>query len=313
MAHRSTDATTDLDLVARFVRVAEARSFAAAASRSGLPKSTLSRSVSRLEQNLGVRLLERTTRSLRLTDEGLRLFETASRGIATIDEALDLATDSPQNLRGTLRISAPPDLGETMLAELVVRFCERQPQVRVEMELSNRYVDLVKEGFDLALRAGVLRDSSLVARKLTDIGFGLYAATSHVQRFGLPKKPADLEGQEFVLFRPVNGEQRIQLRGPKGTSRLHVTGRVTSDDLTLVRRCCILGGGAALLPLFSGEADVATGRLVRLLPGYESSGGGLHLVYASSRLAPARLTAFRDFALEYFRTQPGFSAPAKRV
>lgn len=299
---RSTDATLELDLIARFVRVAEARSFAGAASRSGLPKSTLSRSVSRLEQTLGVRLVERTTRALRLTDEGLRLYEAASRGIATIEEALDLATDSPQNLRGTLRISAPPDLGETVLAELVVRFCERHPQVRVEMELENRLVDLVKEGIDVALRAGVLRDSSLVARKLGDVSFGLYAAPSHVARFGTPKKPTDLEAHEFVLFRPTNGEQRIQVRGPKSTERLTVRGRLACDDLALLRRCCVLGSGAALLPLFSAESDVAAGRLVRLLPSHDSAGGALHLVYASSRLAPARLVAFRDFAVEFFRS-----------
>ncbi len=300
---RTTDANIDLDLVARFVRVAEARSFAAAAARTGLPKSTLSRSVSRLEMALGIRLLERTTRAVRLTDEGMRLFETASRGLTTIDEALDHAVDSPLELRGTLRISAPPDIGDMLLADLLASFAERHPEVRIEAELSNRFVDLVKDGFDAAMRAGTLRDSSLVARKLTDTPFALYASPGYLRAHGTPKKPAELETHPFVLFRPTHGEQRISLRSSKGTVRIAARGPIACDDLAFARRCCLRGAGIASLPRFSADPDAASGRLVEVLPGHESGNGTLHLVYPSSRLAPARLVAFRDFSVEFFRAR----------
>jgi len=296
----NVDAALDLDLVARFVRVAEARSFAAAALRTKLPKSTLSRSVTRLEQALGVRLFERTTRSIRLTDEGLRLYETASRGLATIGEALDLASDSPTKLRGTLRISAPPDLGNLFLADMIARFSAQNPDIRVEVELTGRMVDLVKEGFDAAFRAGQLRDSSLVARKLGSLSAAVYVAPSWLARQAVPKKPADLESLPFIVFRPVQGEQRITFKGPKGTTRIAVRGPIASDDLAFVHRTCVAGAGLAWLPCLVGERSVADGSLVRVLPTFDSSTGALHLVYPSSRLAPARLVALRDFAVSYF-------------
>lgn len=296
------NATIDLDLVSRFVRVAEARSFAAAASRSGLPKSTLSRSVTRLEEALGVRLIERTTRSLRLTDEGRRLFDRASVGLATLDEALDVASDSPTMLRGMLRISGPPDIGDLLLADLVCKFSAAHPDIRLEVELSNRYVDLVKEGFDAAFRAGVLGDSSLVARKLLDTTFGVYGAPEYLEMHGTPKRPADLEEHEFVIFRPVHGEQRVTLRSPKGQARVALHGRIASDDLAFVRSACLRGAGLACLPEIGVEPAVMEGRLVRVLPTHAVGGGALHLVYPSSRLAPARLVAFRDFAVAHFRS-----------
>lgn len=294
------DPALDLDLVARFVRVAEARSFAAAALRTKLPKSTLSRSVTRLEQSLGVRLLERTTRSVRLTDEGLRLFETASRGLATIGEALDLASDSPTQLRGSLRITAPPDLGNLLVAEMVARFTALHPEVKIEVDLSGRIVDLVKDGFDAAFRAGQLRDSSLVARKLCGFGAGIYVSPAVAAKHPVPKKPADLEALPFVLFRPAQGEQRIVLKSPKASARITVRGSVASDDLAFVHRSCLAGAGYAWLPTFAGEPGVAEGTLQRALPTFESNAGGLYLVYPSSRLAPARLVALRDFAVAYF-------------
>lgn len=299
--NRSTNATIDLQLVSRFVRVAEARSFAAAAKRTGQPKSTLSRSVTRLEEALGVRLIERTTRALRLTDEGRRLFESASVGLGTLEEALDLASESPTSLRGTLRISAPPDLGDLLVVDLIAAFVAVHPDVRVEVTLTNRYVDLVKEGYDLALRAGTLEDSSLVARKLLATTFGVFASPNYLAKRGMPRHPKDLASHEAVLFRPIHGEQRITLKGPRAQQRVALHGRLASDDLSFVRSACVRGIGVAVLPEVGVALALRDGHLVRVLPGYTISSGALHLVYPSSRLAPARLVAFRDFAVAHFK------------
>lgn len=294
------NASIDLDLVTRFVRVAEARSFAAAASRAGVPKSTLSRSVARLEEALGVRLMERTTRSLRLTDEGQQLFDRARTSLAHLEEALELTTDAPRLVRGTLRISAPPDLGEPILADLLGAFLRAHPEVRVDVEFSNRVVDLVKEGFDAALRGGSLRDSTLVARKLMDTDFGLFAAPTYLAAHGTPRRARDLERHETVLFRPQHSEARVTLRSSRGSERVKLYGRLASDDLGFVRSAVLRGMGIGALPVFGVEDALGDGRLVRVLEGFTAGGGALYLVYPSSRLAPARLVAFRDFATAHF-------------
>lgn len=296
---RSRVATEELPSIARFLAVAEAGSFARGAERMGVPKSTLSRAVARLEQELGVRLVERTSRAVRLTDEGQALRERARAALDGLDEAIDALVDAPNRARGTLRISAPPDLGD-VLGGLLTRFASAHPDVRVEVDLSTRYVDLVAEGFDVALRAGTLRDSSLVARKLVDMRFGVFGAPSYLSRNKAPRRVADLAAHPFVLFDPMNrGDLRLTAHGK--SERVSVHGSLRATDLSFVRSCVIEGAGLGLLPFLATESEVRAGRLLQVLPEHEGPSGALHAVFPSSRNLPSRVSHFRDFAVDYLR------------
>jgi DNA-binding transcriptional LysR family regulator len=287
----------DLNRVAVFVRVVEEQGFTAAAQALALPKSSVSRAVALLEAELGVRLLQRSTRRVALTEAGGAFYERAARGLAGIGEAASAVADMQGALRGPVRMTAPVDAGERMLGAPLARFVRRHPLVHVELVLTGRVVDLVEEGFDLALRAGPLRDSSLVARKLGDPEGGVYASPRYLARHGTPARVADLAGHRCVLFRPARGRSLWSLTGPSGEERVEVAGPIGADDLSFVRRMLLAGVGPGLLPTFLCARDVERGRLVRVLPAYRAFGAPMHLVYPSARYVPRRVTVLRDFLL----------------
>ncbi|HEU4412226.1 MAG TPA: LysR family transcriptional regulator [Polyangiaceae bacterium] len=290
----------DLNRVAVFVRVVDDQGFTAAAKALGLPKSSVSRAVGLLEAELGVRLLQRSTRRVSLTEAGGAFYERASRGLAGVEEAAAAVADMQGALRGAIRMTAPVDAGERLLAAPIARFVRRHPRVHVELVLTGRVVDLVEEGFDLALRAGALRDGSLVARKLGESEGGVFASPRYLARRGTPARVEDLTRHRCVLFRPSRGRATWALTGPDGEERVEVGGPIGADDLSFVRRMLLAGVGLGQLPLFACAHDVARGRLARVLPAYRAFGAPMHLVYPSSRYVPRRVTALRDFLLESF-------------
>jgi DNA-binding transcriptional LysR family regulator len=288
----------DLNHVAVFARVVELESFTAAAKQLGLPKSSVSRTVSRLEDELGVRLLQRTTRKLHLTEAGQAFYERARVALAGLAEAASAATNMSAEPRGTVRLSAPADIGVMNLAELVARFLRKYPLVQIEISISSRYVDLVAEGFDLALRAGKLADSSLVARKIGSDQLGLFASPSYLRRRGRPKTPAELANHDCVLFRGTNGKSEWRLTGPRGEERVTVRGPLNVDELSFVQQAVTAGVGIALLPMIAVRLAAARGPLplpVRVLPEYSVGGSGLNVVSPSARFQSASVAAFRDF------------------
>ena len=192
----------DLNHVTAFVRVVQDGSFTAAAKALGLPKSSVSRSVAQLEQDLGVRLLHRTTRKLHLTDAGTAFHDRVARALADIDEATSAASDLQRELRGTIRVTAPVDLGVWAVAGIVARFTKKHPTVGVEVRLSSRVVDLMTEGFDLAVRAGKLRDQSLIARRVGALEMGLYASRKYLARRGTPKSLDELRASIVCFSTP---------------------------------------------------------------------------------------------------------------
>ncbi len=291
-------ATVDLNNLAVFVRVVEAQSFTAAAKALGVPKSTVSRRVAQLEEALGVRLLQRTTRKLSLTDAGHAYHERASVSLAGIEEANAAVSDMVGTPRGTVRLTAPVDLGVAVLADLVARFTRRHPGIHVELVLTARTVDLVEEGIDLAVRAGPLRDSSLVARRIGSSAARLYASRAYLQRRGTPSSAAELSTHDCVLFRPRGGKARWQLAGPGGVEAVEVTGPIGADDFAFVHRALLAGAGIGLVPTFLCEHDVRRGRLVNVLPDHATQGGVLHVVYPSARHVPQRVALLRDFLVE---------------
>lgn len=291
----------DLNHVATFVRVVELESFTAAAQQLGLPKSSVSRTVSRLEEDLGVRLLQRTTRKLHLTDAGHAYFERAKEALRGLEEAASAATDSSTVPRGIVRMTAPNDLGVLSVADILTRFSQKYPLVHIELVLSSRFVDLVAEGFDLALRAGKLVDSSLVARKIGSDSLALFAAPSYLKEHGRPKQLAELAAHRCVLFRAKNGKAEWHLHGPGGPESVTVRGPVSVDEMAFATQAVAAGMGIGLLPVAGTRLGVvgrSAAALVRVLPEYSGGGAGLHVVTPSVRFQSAAVTALRDFLIE---------------
>jgi DNA-binding transcriptional LysR family regulator len=289
----------DLNDVAAFVRVAEDGGFTAAARALRVPKSTVSRALSRLERELDVRLVQRTTRSFALTDAGRAYYERVRGAVAQVAEASADAADRSDEPRGTVRITAPVDLGEAFLADVIVRFVEKYPQIRFDVSLTARVVDLVAEGFDLALRASPMGDSTLVVRKLGPAHMGLFASPAYLARKGTPARVEDLASHDFVAFRASGLKNPLTLVGPDGERSFHVpeTSAVTADDLLFVNAATTSGAGIGLLPLFFSSCTVAleSRGLTRVLPDWNVRGTPLHLVAPAGRHEPRRVRLFRDF------------------
>ncbi|MBX3233966.1 MAG: LysR family transcriptional regulator [Labilithrix sp.] len=286
----------DLNHVTAFVRVVQDGSFTAAAKALGLPKSSVSRSVAQLEQDLGVRLLHRTTRKLHLTDAGTAFHDRVARALADIDEAQSAASDLQRELRGVVRITAPVDLGVWAVAGIAARFVKKHPTVHVEVRLGSRVVDLVAEGFDLAVRAGKLRDQSLIARRVGSLELGLYASAKYLARRGAPASLADLAQHDCVLLQTDSGPMTWKLVGPDGDEHaVEPRGSISADDISFMKKAVLAAGGIALLPLFLCAREEASGKLVRVLPDYRLGGSDLHVVYPSVRYVPQRVVAFRDY------------------
>jgi len=286
----------DLNRVSAFVRVVLDGSFTAAARSLGLPKSSVSRSVAQLEQDLGIRLLHRTTRKLALTDAGSAFYERVSRALGDIDEATSAAADSQSELRGPVRVTAPTDIGIWALAPMLAEFTRSQPGIRVELSLSNRVVDMVAEGFDLAVRAGPLRDSSLIARRVGELRSVLYASPAYLQRRGTPKDIGELAGHDAVVFRPTNGKSSWTMVSPAGGQKtIEMTGPLACDDMSFAREAILAGAGIGVVPEFLCGAAEEEGEVVRVLPEWSVHGSVLHLAYPSARYVPQRVVVLRDF------------------
>lgn len=293
------DATHHLDEIAVFVHVVKAGSFTAAARQRGVPKSTLSRAVTRLEDAMKARLLRRSSRSIALTDAGRSFYDRTAPHIAGIADAAESSLSHEDQPQGVLRITAPVDVGEGFLADMMVCFTARYPLLRVEIDLSSRRVNLLEEAFDVALRAaGRLDDASLVARRIGGTAAHLFASAAYLARRGTPQEPEDLAEHECVLFRPVDGKNEWTLDGPDGSRTVTVHGRIAGGDFSFLRAAIRAGAGIGMLPSFSAVRDLADGNIVRVLPEWTRAAGTLYVVYPLSPHVPAKVKVFRDFMVE---------------
>ncbi len=295
--------TSDISLLTLFVAVADTSSFSRAAEKLGTPKSSVSRGITRLEADLGQQLFYRTTRQVTLTTAGMALYERAAPHLAALRQAMETLPEQQEQPSGLLRITAPNDLGISFLADLAARFCAQYPEVRVEVALTIRTVDLVGEGFDLALRAAErLADSTLVVRKVSQVEGQLFASPSYLARRGRPRTIRDLDGHDIVRFRGID---RAILRGGRAETGLHQRpARIIADDYSFVREVLRAGGGVGLLPSFLAREDLATGALVRVLPRFRMALGSLYIVHPAARLVPRKVIAFRDFVLDLLASRP---------
>jgi len=296
----------DLDELRVYVRVVDRGGFSLAARELGVPTSTVSRTVARLEAATGTRLLHRTPRSVRATSEGRALYASVREAVATLEHAVQGLEPASRQPKGLLRVTTPIEIGCTFLADVAVAFAERYPLVQLDLILTNRAVSLVDEGIDLAARAAArLPDSSLVARKLGDIEHALYASPRYVERHGAPSSPDELREHRCIVFRARDLAKTWTLRDRRGaTTEVVVRGRMGGDDFGYVRAAVLAGGGVALLPRLVCAKDEAEGRLVRVLPGHAAKGAGLYLLVPSAAHVPARVAAFRDFVAAAFEASP---------
>lgn len=293
--------TIDLNRIATFVRVAEAGSFTAAARQLGLPVSSVSRAIANLESELGVRLLHRTTRKLSLTDGGQRFFQRMQLVVAETEEATRAVTGLASEPRGIVRLTAPPAIGAEQLPAVIGKVVRRYPGLVIELRLTYRVVDMVGEGIDLAIRAGILGDSSLVARKFADSELAVYGSPDYLAAHGRPRRPADLARHVCLSYGGREGKLPWRLSGPRRSETIAVSGPIVCDDMGFLRQATIEGLGLALLPIELAASPVKAGRLVRVLPRHRFSGGGLYLVWPSRKLVSGAAAAVREMLLEELR------------
>jgi DNA-binding transcriptional LysR family regulator len=297
MQYATAVETVALDLLAAFVAVAETTSFSLAAKRLSLTKSTVSRQVARLEQSLGTQLFHRTSHHVRLTAAGTALLERVAPQLASLREAVGAMRDEQPTPRGELRLTAPNDFGAAWLSETVSAFVARYPEVTVTVKLTMSPVDLLADGYDLALRISAgLPDSSLVARKLATVEMHLYASPAYVSQRGYPQTLDDLGQHDWVTLTGMT----TLLGLPVPLQRQ----RIRADDFLVVREAVRNGSGLAVLPRFLTARDLAAGTLVRVLPSWAEARGNLYAVYPRARHVPTTLRAFRDFLLDHLKLRP---------
>jgi len=302
----------ELDGVRVFAEVVKAGGFTAAARALGLPKSTVSRRVSALEERLGTRLLQRTTRRVSLTDVGEVYYARADRALAELRDAEAALSDLRDAPRGVLRLSAPVDIGHDLLSGVVAAYRRAYPEVSVVVELENRRVDLVAEGYDLAIRASAqLDDSSLVARKLASAEMRLFASTAYLAAHGTPEQPEDLPQHALLLFRAPRLRSKLVLHRGAARTEVEVTGWLSSTDFGFLRRAMLEGLGIALLPTFTCSRDVAAGSVRRVLPEHQAGASSLYAVYPSARYLAPKVRAFVELAAAQFAALATTFGPAR--
>ena len=289
---------TDLNSLVVFAKVVEAGSFSEAARRLSMPISTVSRRIAELEDQLGVRLLERSTRSLRLTELGAEVLEQAIR-TAELSEAVEnIVSNRLSNVSGTLRLSAPPSISDTLLTPVVTAFQASYPDVRVQILVTDRFVDLIAEGLDLVFRLGALKDSSLVARRILTYRHQLVASPAYLDGCKPLKTPQDLLGHRLLSFshwRPTGSWTFIHKNG-QGKETLTFQPFLSMNDYTGLAPALLAGSGIGDLPPVVQPELIRSGRLVEVMPDWRFQTFDLSLVHLGNRHISKPCRLFEKFA-----------------
>ncbi|MCW8906131.1 MAG: LysR family transcriptional regulator [Sedimenticola sp.] len=294
----------DFNEMVVFVKVVEAGNFTAAAKQLGMPKSTVSRKISQLESRLGARLLQRTTRRVRTTELGALYYERCARLVSEAEDAERAISQSQAQPRGLLRVTLPVDIGISLMPSVMRGFLQQYPEVELEMDVSDRYVDLVGEGFDLAIRAGVLEDSSLVAHRLYTDRMMFCATPAYFSRHPAPSHPEGLREHECILFNPQLGRQPLTFRGPQGEVKVEPGGRLSLNNLNAIRGACLTGLAIGMLPEIHCRDLIASGELVPVLEQWRVQEAGIFAVYPSPRHLTPKVRAFIGFLDRHFSSLP---------
>ncbi len=287
-----------------FVAVVEAGSFVGAATATGLSKAAVSRHVAELEQRLGVRLLQRTTRRLSLTDDGQVFYARAREILGAIDEIEVEMHSHTRKASGLLRINAPLTFGVLHLAPLWGRFSQAHPEVSLDVTLVDRVVDLVEEGYDLAIRIAQLHDSALVSRRLASSRVVLCASPSYLRRNGKPRQPQDLAQHSIVGYSYWATRDDWSFTGPDGVVTVRTSPRIRANNGDTCRAAALAHQGIILQPDFLIGDDLRSGALVELMPHFRSIEIGIYAVYPTRKHLPTKVRRMVDFLVESFRKPP---------
>lgn len=291
----------DLNGFTVFAKVAELGGFTAAADALGLSKSMVSRQVSALEDQLGVRLLNRTTRRINLTEAGTVVFERAQRIVAEAQEAAEEATCVEGAVRGQLRINAPMSFGISQLGPVMPEFMERYPEINVDLVLNDRRVDLIEEGFDVSLRISALTDSSLIARQLAPVERYIVGAPAYFEKHGVPKRPSDLATHDFMLYTLLARPNQLEMTNAKGENeQVELKGRFLCNNADAMVGMMLKGMGLVFSPDVLCHEHLKSGKLVRVLEDWSVPPLTLHAIYPHTRHLAAKVRAFVDFSVEKF-------------
>lgn len=291
----------DLQQVASFLAVVRSGSFVGAADATGFSKAAVSRHVAELEERLGVRLLHRTTRRLSLSDDGQRFHARAAELIAALDELEAETASSGGEATGRLRINAPVTFGNLHLAPLWPRFTAAHPKVALDITLNDRLVDLVEEGYDLAIRISQLANSQLVSRPLATTRVVLCASPGYLTAHGTPTHPQALTDHQVLAYNYWMDGDVWRFTGPDGVAEVRVHPRIHSNSGDTCRAAALEDQGIILQPDFLVGEDLRRGTLVELMPQYRSIELGIHAVYATRKHLPMKTRHLVDFLVESFR------------
>lgn len=293
------------DIMATFVEVAKAGSFSKAAAKLGLSTTAVSRHVGELEQMLGVTLLRRTTRKVSMTQAGARYQVRAAAILEEIDRLNDEISAREQAPEGHLKITAPPALGRELIAPLTTDFLDAFPEVTLDVELSDRFVDLTSEGFDAAIRTGRLASSSMIAHRIVEMTYQLCASPEYLARHGTPRQPRDIANHRCIHWRDALSSGQLLFTRRGQTTSVPVRHRLQLTDFATQHDAVLRGLGIGVLPEMRVRDDLRTGRLVALLEDYQPYSGVVSLVRPDTPFVPAKLRAFIDFVTDGLRKRVG--------
>ncbi|MEJ2124047.1 MAG: LysR family transcriptional regulator [Alphaproteobacteria bacterium] len=290
---------TDLEI---FVRVADAGNMSAAGREMGLSPAVVSKRISHMEERLGVRLFQRTTRQLKLTETGTGFYDRVVNILSDIADAEAFVSQLNDKVAGTLRVTAPAGFARMHVTPHLAAFMRQYPGLTIDMHLTDSIVDIVGEGIDVAIRIAELNDSSLVARKLAPSHRVICASPSYLEWHGVPRTYMDLSKHNCLA---PSYYQTWHLKGPEGVVSVKTSGNLRTDSGDVIREAVLAGLGIGLCPTWSVADDLRNGRLQVLLPEYsDASGIAIHAVYPCRQFVPAKLRSFVDFLAQRFGTEP---------
>ncbi|MCH8177265.1 MAG: LysR family transcriptional regulator [Proteobacteria bacterium] len=284
-----------------FVAVVDNHSFSAAGEKMGVAKSVLSRRISELEKRLGVQLLQRTTRKLSLTDSGRHFYQRSVGLLSDLSEAEQMVADAQGNLSGKIKLAAPLGLGIEHLSKPITEFMNRHPEIEIDINLNDRHIDLIEEGFDLAVRIGHLQDSSLIARKLASVHFAVCASPEYLEKHGEPGHPSELSAHQVLVYTnaPIGSQWGFQENGKRVTPRVKY--RLSANNGELLAKVASLGLAITAGPLFYLQGYIERGELVPILRQFKQSEIGMYAVYPPGRLVSSRVKMLSDYLRAHFQ------------
>lgn len=299
---KTMDSLTD---IAVFAQVVDSGSFTAAAERLSLSKSVVSKYVTRLEDHLGARLLNRTTRRLSLTEVGRVFYERSQRGLQEIEQAEAEVSRLQDKPRGTLRLNTPMSFGIMHIAPALPEFHRRYPEISIDMNLDDRQVDVIEEGFDLSIRISELPDSALVARRLAPCRHVIVASTEYLERNGIPSTPEDLVQHNIISYRYQESAREWHFRSSDNrTITVPISGNVQMNNSLALREALLGGMGVTRTPTFVVGGDIQSGLLQPVLTSYEILEVSIYIVYPQRRHLSPKVRAFVEFLAERITDKP---------